>query len=47
MVDFDPWSGDYDGVIVRQNNIVGGLATSPPTSPHATDGSNSDDAIIK
>ena len=47
MVDFNPWSGDYDGAVVRQNNIVGGLATSSPTSSHATDGTNNNDVIIK
>ena len=47
MVDFDPWSGNYDGTVVRQNNIVGGLATSSPTSPQDTTGTNNNDAIIK
>ncbi|KAF8530898.1 hypothetical protein JB92DRAFT_2803962 [Gautieria morchelliformis] len=47
LVDYDPWSGNYDGTIVRQNNIIGGLATSSPTSLQATEGTNNADAIIK
>jgi hypothetical protein len=47
MVDYDPWSGNYDGTIVRQNNIIGGLATSSPTSSQASEGTNNADAIIK
>ncbi|KAF8592767.1 hypothetical protein K439DRAFT_1643763 [Ramaria rubella] len=47
MVDYDPWFGDYEGTVVRQNNIVGGLATSAPTSASDKDGTNNDDVIIK
>jgi hypothetical protein len=47
MVDFDPWSGNYDGTVVKNNNIVGGLATDSPTSSADSKGTNNQDAIIK
>lgn len=47
MVDYEPWLGDYDGTIVHQNRIVGGLSTSSPTSPDDTRGTNDHNAIIK
>jgi hypothetical protein len=47
MVDHDPWLGDFDGTVVQQNNIIGGLATSSPTSPEDTKGTNNHNAIIK
>ena len=27
MVDYDPWSGDFTGTVVRDNLILGGFAT--------------------
>ncbi|KAG2135711.1 uncharacterized protein EDB93DRAFT_1322697 [Suillus bovinus] len=46
MVDVTPYSGDYKGVVVTNNTIMGGFATSPDTGS-ATDGTNNEDVIIK
>ncbi len=48
MVDVDPFSGYYNGTIVRNNAIAGGFATGSPTSGgNTTDGDDSNDVIIK
>ncbi|KAH8118393.1 hypothetical protein DFH11DRAFT_1567138 [Phellopilus nigrolimitatus] len=44
MVDYNPWSGNYTGVVVQNNNIYGGFAT---TKGNATLGDDKFDAIIK
>ncbi|KAI0732843.1 pectin lyase fold/virulence factor [Fomitopsis betulina] len=46
MVDWAPWGGNYTDTIVRNNLIIGGLATSDE-EPGDKDGSNAEDAIIK
>lgn len=46
MVDVTPFSGDYKGVVVINNTIVGGFATNPDTGS-ATKGTNNEDVIIK
>ncbi|KAG1735392.1 hypothetical protein EDB19DRAFT_1724199 [Suillus lakei] len=46
MVDVSPYSGDYNGVVVTNNTIAGGFATSPDTGS-ATKGTNAEDVIIK
>lgn len=46
MVDVAPYSGDYKGVVVTNNTIAGGFATSPDTGS-ATKGTNNEDVIIK
>ncbi|QRW01617.1 hypothetical protein RhiLY_00614 [Ceratobasidium sp. AG-Ba] len=48
LVDYDPFSGDFTGVVVENNTIVGGFATDQPEN--STDiyyGDNDQDAIIK
>jgi len=46
MVDVSPYSGNYRGVVVTNNTIMGGFATSPDVGS-ATDGTNSEDVVIK
>lgn len=46
MVDVSPYSGDYKGVVVTNNTIAGGFATSSDTGS-ATKGTNNEDVIIK
>jgi hypothetical protein len=46
MVDVVPFSGDYKGVVVTNNTIMGGFATNPDTGS-AIDGTNNQDVIIK
>jgi hypothetical protein len=46
MVDVLPWNGDYSGTVVRNNTIIGGLATDS-RSASQSDGENVDDVIIK
>lgn len=46
LVDFDPWGGDYNGVVVTNNIIAGGFA-SQPAQGSETDGTNSNDTVIK
>ncbi|KAG1805723.1 uncharacterized protein BJ212DRAFT_1391240 [Suillus subaureus] len=46
MVDVSPYSGDYKGVVVTNNTIMGGFATNPDTGS-ATKGTNNEDVIIK
>ncbi|KAF8514858.1 hypothetical protein BU17DRAFT_68219 [Hysterangium stoloniferum] len=47
LVDYNPWKGDYDGTVVRNNSIVGGFATDSPTDAGDNRGSNNESAIIK
>lgn len=47
MVDYLPWHGDYTGVVVQNNIIMGGFAADSSTSASQSDGDNADDAIIK
>ncbi|KAH9948810.1 hypothetical protein B0H21DRAFT_215485 [Amylocystis lapponica] len=46
MVDYLPWLGNYTNTIVRNNTIIGGLATGRPTG-NETDGVDDEDVIIK
>ncbi|KAH9015928.1 hypothetical protein EDB85DRAFT_2076291 [Lactarius pseudohatsudake] len=46
MVDVTPWGGDYSGTVVRNNTIIGGLATDSMSTTQS-DGANVDDVIIK
>ena len=46
MVDVTPWGGNYAGTIVRNNTIIGGLATDSRSAAQS-DGDNVDDVIIK
>jgi hypothetical protein len=46
MVDVSPWSGDYKGVVVTNNTIAGGFASSPDVGS-ATKGTNNEDVVIK
>lgn len=46
MVDYDPWSGDYTGTVVRDNVILGGFATDNDNATMSK-GSNFENAIIK
>jgi len=46
MVDVSPWSGDYKGVVVTNNTIAGGFASSPDDGS-ATKGTNNEDVVIK
>ncbi|KIO32779.1 hypothetical protein M407DRAFT_13820 [Tulasnella calospora MUT 4182] len=46
LVDYDPWAGDYTGVVVENNQILGGFATSV-TDPATDQGKNSEGAFIK
>ncbi|KAF8317015.1 uncharacterized protein EI90DRAFT_214800 [Cantharellus anzutake] len=46
MVDYEPFLGTYTGVIVRDNTIRGGFATTPEL-PGATKGDNNETVIIK
>lgn len=46
MVDVSPYSGDYKGVVVTNNTIMGGFATDPDTGS-AIKGTNNQDVIIK
>lgn len=48
IVDYDPWNGDFSGVVVENNTIIGGFATDQPEN--STDvyyGDNDQDVIIK
>lgn len=46
MVDVSPYSGNYRGVVVTNNTIAGGFATSPDVGS-ATKGTNNEDVVIK
>jgi len=46
MVDVQPYGGDYSGVVVRGNTILGGFADDPSPNEQAK-GDNSDHAIMK
>ncbi len=46
MVDYDPWNGNYTGVVVRDNTIFGGFATDVAAKGD-TKGENNDDVITK
>jgi hypothetical protein len=46
MVDVTPWGGDYTGTVVRNNTIIGGLATDSRSATQP-DGKNVDDVIVK
>lgn len=46
MVDFEPFGGDYNGVVVTNNTIAGGFA-SQTSQGSETKGTNDDDVIIK
>ncbi|KAH7887390.1 pectin lyase fold/virulence factor [Phlebopus sp. FC_14] len=46
MVDVNPFSGNYDGVVVTNNTIAGGFATEPDEGSE-TLGTNNYDVIIK
>ncbi|KAF8257325.1 hypothetical protein EI94DRAFT_1818245 [Lactarius quietus] len=46
MVDVLPWGGNYSGTIVRNNTIIGGLATDSKSATQSH-GTNVDDVIIK
>jgi hypothetical protein len=46
MVDYDPWSGDFTGTVVRDNLILGGFATATIDDNNAK-GTNFENAIIK
>lgn len=46
LVDVVPWGGDYSGVVVRNNVILGGFATDSDSSTQK-DGLNANHAIIK
>ena len=46
MVDYEPWKGNYSNVVVRENTIYGGFATSP-NNGSTTDGEDEFTAIIK
>lgn len=46
MVDYNPFGGNYTGVIVRNNTIRGGFATTPE-QPGQTKGDNNETVIIK
>jgi len=46
MVDYDPYSGNYAGTVVRNNTILGGFASGTAKAGE-TKGENSAAAIIK
>jgi len=46
MVDYNPFSGNYTGVIVTNNTIAGGFADGSPTGSQVK-GTNNEDVIIK
>lgn len=46
MVDIDPWGGNYTGVVVRNNTVLGGFATDSDSAVQK-DGENIDDVIVK
>jgi hypothetical protein len=46
MVDYNPFSGDYRGTVVRNNTIRGGFADSPETAGEQK-GDNNVTAMIK
>lgn len=46
LVDYAPWDGDYTGVVVENNQILGGFATSV-TDPATDQGKNPEGAFIK
>lgn len=47
MVDISPFGGNYSGVVVQKNAIVGGFATDSQSSGNDQNGTNSNDVIIK
>jgi len=47
MVDYDPWSGDFTGTIIRDNLILGGFATDAIDNDNNSKGNNFENAIIK
>jgi hypothetical protein len=46
MVDILPWMGNFDGVVVQNNIILGGFATDGMEATQKL-GSNANSAIIK
>lgn len=46
MVDYDPWNGNYTNTVVYNNTILGGFSDEKEES-NETDGTSSDDVIIK
>ncbi|CAE6485510.1 unnamed protein product [Rhizoctonia solani] len=46
LVDYDPFAGNFTGVMVRNNTIVGGYANTQPT-PSTQYANNTESAIIK
>ncbi|KAF8507643.1 hypothetical protein BU17DRAFT_100380 [Hysterangium stoloniferum] len=47
LVDYNPWNGNYNGTVVRNNDIVGGFATDSIDDAVDNKGTNSGSAIIK
>jgi hypothetical protein len=47
MVDYNPFSGDYSGTVVRNNTILGGFASDDEDEVRQTKGENDEDVIIK
>jgi len=46
LVDYDPWSGDFTGTVIRNNAILGGFATDEQNRTESK-GSNFENAVIK
>lgn len=46
LVDYDPFAGNYTGVVVRNNTIAGGYANVLPAA-NAKFANNTENAIIK
>ena len=46
LVDYDPWSGNFTGVLVEDNQILGGFATNL-TDPSKQEGKNANETFIK
>ncbi|CAE6461483.1 unnamed protein product [Rhizoctonia solani] len=46
LVDYDPFAGNYTGVMVRNNTVVGGYADTAPTA-NTQFANNTENAIIK
>jgi len=46
MVDYEPWLGNYTGTAVYNNTILGGFSNEQEQA-NETDGTNTDDVIIK
>ena len=46
LVDYAPWSGNFNGTVVENNQIFGGFATSALNST-TEEGKNTEDTFIK